>query len=165
MAFRRPFRKAATIVAAVAPLLILTACSSTDDDTKTEPVVVTDQWIKAAPETEHMTAAFATITNPNDQEVRIVSASSDVAGTTELHEVVKDGASSTMQEKQDGFALPAGGTLELTPGGEHIMLMDLKQPIKSGETVTITLRMADGSTQDVQALARDFAGNQEDYQP
>lgn len=165
MAIRRSLRAATILLSVAAPLLVLTACGD-DNDTPTseaDQLTVSDQWVKAAP--DGMTSAFGTFTNTGDRQVRIVSASSAVAASTELHEVVESGGTSTMREKKDGFAVPAGKSLTLKPGAEHIMLMGLKQPITTGESVQIELRFADGSTQTVTALARDFSGNQEDYQP
>ncbi len=163
MAIRRKFSLATVFVAALAPVLIATGCSSDDGTTtpQAQSLGVADQWVKAAD--NGMTAAFAVLTNDSDTDIRVVSASSPVAGKTELHEIVPDAGAAVMREKKDGYLIPANGSLELKPGADHIMLMDLKQPIKAGDSVEIELRMADGSTQKVDALARDFSGNQEDY--
>lgn len=163
MAHRRKFSLATVLVAALAPVLLATGCSSDDGTTtpQAQSLGVADQWVKAAD--NGMTAAFAVLTNDSDTDIRVVSASSPVAGKTELHEIVPDAGAAVMREKKDGYLIPANGSLELKPGADHIMLMDLKQPIKAGDSVEIELRMADGSTQKVDALARDFSGNQEDY--
>ncbi|AVL99847.1 hypothetical protein C6V83_05705 [Gordonia iterans] len=163
MANRRKFSLATVLVAALAPVLLATGCSSDDGTTtpQAQSLGVADQWVKAAD--NGMTAAFAVLTNDSDTDIRVVSASSPVAGKTELHEIVPDAGAAVMREKKDGYLIPANGSLELKPGADHIMLMDLKQPIKAGDSVEIELRMADGSTQKVDALARDFSGNQEDY--
>lgn len=159
MAIRRT-RLAAAFVAATASLLVLAGCSSTEESVPaSDALAVTDQWVKAAP--EGMTAMFGTLTNNSDAEIRVVSGSTDVAEKVELHEVT-DGV---MKEKTDGYAIPAHGSLALAPGAEHIMLMGLKQPITAGQNVVVELRLSDGTTQTVTALARDFAGNQEDYGP
>ena len=71
----------------------------------------------------------------------------------------------TMREVEGGIVVPADGSVDLTPGGEHFMLMDLRGPIRSGDEVTITARFSDGSTTTVEAIARDFAGNEENYSP
>lgn len=150
------------VLATIAAASFLTACG---DDDKTTPaaLTVTDQWVKAAP--SGMTAMFGTLTNDGDSEIRVVSGTSDIAGKVELHEMVDEGGQSVMREKKGGYAIPAHGTVKLAPGGEHIMLMDLKKPIVAGQTVVVTLRLADGSTHAVTAIARDFSGNQENYQP
>lgn len=153
-------RLAAAFVAAAASLLVLAGCSSTDSTVPAnEALAVSDQWVKAAP--EGMTAMFATLSNHSDSEIRVVSGSTEVAEKVELHEVT-DGV---MQEKKDGYAIPAHGSLTLSPGAEHIMLIGLKQPIVAGQTVVVELRLSDGTTTKVDALARDFAGNQEEYAP
>ncbi|UQE75961.1 copper chaperone PCu(A)C [Gordonia sp. PP30] len=150
------------VLATIAAASFLTACSD-DDKAKAAALTVSDQWVKAAP--SGMTAMFGTLKNDGDSEIRIVSGTSDVAGKVELHEMVDEGGQRIMREKTGGFAIPAHGTVKLAPGGEHIMLMDLKKPIVAGETVVVTLRLADGSTHKVSGVARDFAGNEENYQP
>ncbi|MFC0316510.1 copper chaperone PCu(A)C [Gordonia phosphorivorans] len=172
MAIRRIHRPAVALIAAAAPLLILTGCSSNSNDSASSPasasqqqaaLVVSDQWVKASD--EHMTALFAVFSNNSDNEIRIVSGSTPVAGEVQLHETVSEDGVNVMKEKKDGFAIPANGSLAMKPGGDHIMLMDLKEHIAAGQPVTVELRMSDGSTQSVTAVARDFAGNQENYQP
>nr|WP_254426077.1 copper chaperone PCu(A)C [Dietzia sp. oral taxon 368] len=67
-----------------------------------------------------------------------------------------------MKEREDGFVIPAGGELLLEPGGNHIMLMDLDEPISTGQQITLTLEF-DGAEQDVTVFARDFQGGEEEY--
>lgn len=173
MAIRRMHRPAVALIAAAAPLLILTGCSSSSDNSTSSSasasqeqksaLVITDQWVKASD--QHMTALFGTLSNNSDSEIRIVSGSTRVAGEVQLHETVSEGGVNVMKEKKDGYVIPAHGSLTLKPGGDHIMLMDQKEPIAAGQEVTVELRMSDGSTVPVTATARDFAGNQENYQP
>lgn len=162
MSISRAVRPIAALAAA-GSLFLLAACGNDDGAAPARPLSVTDQWVKAAP--DGMTALFATLANTSDAEIRVVSGSTPVAGKVELHETVAHDGATVMKEKKDGYAIPAHGSLALTPGGDHIMLMDLKQPIVAGQTVTVDLRLADGSTEKVTAVARDFAGNQENYQP
>ncbi|GAA4716386.1 hypothetical protein GCM10023216_00230 [Isoptericola chiayiensis] len=125
---------------------------------------VTDPWVKAVD--EGMTSAFGTLVNDSDTDVVVTSAQTDVAGMVELHEVVTDDSGSmTMQEKDGGFVVPAGGEHELAPGGDHVMLMDLTGPIEPGVDVSITLVTEDGSELEVTAPARSFSGAQEEYDP
>ena len=70
---------------------------------------------------------------------RVVSASSPVAERVELHETIRDGDVMRMREVE-AIELPAGQTVELKPGGLHLMLMGLKAPLKAGETVPVTLK-------------------------
>jgi len=168
-----PLTRRAALLAATAALVIapLGACSKADttasetDKAATPAAVVsmTDQWVKAAP--DGMTAMFGTLKNSGSQEMTLVSATSPVAGMVELHEVVNTGGTSSMRPKEGGIAIPAGGSAVLAPGADHIMLMDLKEPLKPGADVTVTLAFKDGSTLPVTAQVRDFSGAAETYKP
>jgi len=150
--------------------LVAVGCSTTDTATEhkhalaASAVTVTDQWVKAAP--TGMTGLFGTLKNAGEHEVTVVSASSPVAGKVELHEVVgQAGGGSVMRPKDGGFPIPAGGTHVLAPGADHIMLMDLKQPLQVGKDVEVTLSFEDGSTLPFTAQVRDFSGADETYKP
>lgn len=124
---------------------------------------VTDSWIKAAD--SGMTAAFGTLVNDGATDVVVTSAASDASPVLELHETVQGSDGSTvMQPKAGGFVVPAGGTYDLEPGGDHLMVMDLVRPLEPGETVRLTLTFADGSTADLDATVKSFSGAAEDYQ-
>ncbi len=86
-------------------------------------------------------AVFVSINNPSPDAERLLGASSDKAATVEIHESVVDEADGTMQmRKVDGIDLAAGQTIELKPGGYHIMLIDLSAPLVEGETFNVTLQ-------------------------
>jgi copper(I)-binding protein len=123
-----------------------------------------NQWAGAAD--TGMTAVFGTFVNRGSQAARIVSASSPQAGRVEVHEVVPDpNGATTMRPKDGGIVVPAGGTSELIPGGDYLMLMDLTQSLQPGADVTMTVGFEDGSTLPVTAQVRDFAGGHEQYVP
>lgn len=112
-----------------------------------------------------MTGAFGEITNSSGTEVRIVGATSDAATELQLHETTEDaGGGMSMKQKEGGFTIPAGGTLTLEPGGNHIMFMGLTEPLLAGQQVRITLALSDGSTVDVDAPVKDFTGANESYE-
>ena len=123
---------------------------------------IEDQWVKAAE--SGMTAAFGVITNPTNKSIRIIGARSPrFAGVMQLHEVaMKDGAMQ-MMEKEGGFVVPAGGSIELKPGGDHLMFMQMRQPIAAGEMVPIMLITSDGGQLRFTAMGRVFAGANENY--
>lgn len=124
---------------------------------------VTDPWVKAAD--EGMTAVFGTLVNDSPQEFTVVSATSEITSEMELHETVQnDDGSMGMQSKEGGFTVPAGGTHELAPGGDHLMVMDLNRALKPGETVRIALTFADDSTKELDAIVKTFTGAEEEYQ-
>jgi copper(I)-binding protein len=84
-------------------------------------------------------AIYLTILNGLPEEVRLVSASSPLAAVTELHETVNDEGVMRMIPQPDGFTIPAGESVELAPGGKHIMLIDLVHPLLAGEEIPLTL--------------------------
>ena len=97
---------------------------------------VKDAWVRGTVPQQQATGAFMQITST--QGGKLVSASSPVAGVVEIHEMAMDGNVMKMRAIP-GLDLPAGKAVDLKPGGYHVMLMGLKQPLKDGETVPLTL--------------------------
>lgn len=157
-------RRPLAILAALALPLAATACSDDTEATQAESVTISDQWIKATD--KDMTGVFGKLTNTSGKEVTLVGGKTGVAGRVEVHEMAMN-ADGTMAMRQvdGGLKIPAGDTADLEPGGNHIMLMDLKGPILAGEAITVTLRFGDGSQKDLVADARDFRGANEEYAP
>lgn len=124
-------------------------------------LTVVDTWAKAAD--SGMTAAFGKVTNPGSKSVNIVAASSPVAGVVQLHEVVDKDGKMVMQQKPGGFTIAPGAALELKPGGNHLMFMGLKKPVKAGQLVPVTIILSDGSRQTITAMAKVFNGGNENY--
>ncbi len=84
-------------------------------------------------------AVFVSLQNPQAGDDKLLSATSSVAATVEIHETATD-ATGTMSMRQiDGVDVPAGQTVDLTPAGKHIMLLGLTQPLTEGSTFDITL--------------------------
>ena len=99
-------------------------------------VTVKDPWVRATVSAQKATGAFMQITSA--QDARLVEARSPVAGVVEVHEMVMEKDVMKMRAVK-GLDLPAGKTVELKPGGYHVMLMDLKEQMKEGATVPVTL--------------------------
>ena len=150
-----------------AAVLLLAGCTSSsghDEQPMAASVAFSDQWASASD--MGMAAVFGTLSNTGHHAAHIVSGTSPSAGRVELHEVVPDGSGAkAMQPKAGGFAIPAGGSHELTPGGDHLMLMDLTAPLQPGADVSVTVVFDDGSTLPITAQVRDFAGGNEEYRP
>lgn len=117
------------------------------------PIAIRDAWLREPVGDRPMTAGFAVVTNRGSAPRAIVGAATEVAGKVELHEMKMDGAMMRMSpvEKID---IPAGGSVELKPGGLHLMLFDLKRTPRAGETVQVTLTFDDGSKATVAAAVR-----------
>jgi periplasmic copper chaperone A len=130
-------------------LLALVAAPSWAD------VTIADAWVRGTVPGQKATGAFMQITSPTD--AALVAAASPVAKTVEIHEMKMDGGMMRMRAVPQ-IPLPAGKPVPLAPGGYHVMLMDLAQPLKEGDSVTVTLTFADKdgrkTTQEVKAPVR-----------
>lgn len=97
---------------------------------------VKDPWVRGTVAQQKASGFFAQITSTAGG--RLIAASSPVAGVVEVHEMSMAG--DTMQMRAiAALDLPAGKSVELKPGGYHVMLMDLKQQLRAGDVVSITL--------------------------
>lgn len=123
-------------------------------------VTVSDAWARATVPAQKATGAFMQITSKTD--ARVVAARSPLAGVVELHEMAMDKDVMSMRALVNGLVLPAGKAVELKPGGLHVMLMDLKQQVKDGDAVPLTLVIEDKdgkrSEVEVKAMARPLGG-------
>jgi copper(I)-binding protein len=97
---------------------------------------VKDPWVRATVAQQKATGLFAQLTSAGGG--KLVAASSPVAGVVEIHEMKMEGDTMRMRAIA-ALDLPAGKAVELKPGGYHVMLMDLKQQVKPGDTVAVTL--------------------------
>jgi len=124
---------------------------------------IKDPWVKAAP-AGTMTAAFGVLVNGTGADVTVTAAESPTS-PMELHEMAMDGGKMVMRPKEGGFVIKAGGSHELGPGGDHLMLMKPVKAIEAGDEVSFTLKLADGSVVPFTAIAKPFAGAGESYAP
>jgi copper(I)-binding protein len=101
------------------------------------PIKIEDPWSRATAPGAKVGAGYMKITS--DVADRLVGAASPAAQRVELHVTVKDGDVMRMREVK-AYDIPAKGGFELKPGGAHLMLVDLKAPLKEGTKVPLTLR-------------------------
>ncbi len=106
-----------------------------------DAVEVKNAWARATVKGQMATGAFMTITAKDGS--KLVGAASPVAGVAQVHEMKMEGGVMKMAEVKGGLELPAGKTVELKPGGYHVMLMDLKEPLAKDTTVPVTLMFKD----------------------
>ena len=100
-------------------------------------VDVKNAWVRASVQGQKATGAFMQLTA--SQPTTLVGVASPVAGVAEVHEMKMDGDVMRMRALPNGLALPAGKTVALTPGGYHVMLMDLKATLPKDSTIPLTL--------------------------
>lgn len=118
-------------------------------------IQVENPFAREVPPTAPASASFMTLHNDSNEQIDIVAAHSDVAKVIELHTHIDDGGVMRMR-KIPQIEIPANGTTELKPGGLHIMLIGPHNPIKVGQTVTVTLEFKDGSRKTVDMPVKSF---------
>jgi len=122
---------ALSLLRAAAPVLMLAVAAPA-----LAQVTVTAPWVRATVAQQSSTGAFMQLRSAKD--VTLVSVSTPVAGIVEVHEMAMDGQVMRMRAVP-ALPLPAGKPVDFKPGGYHVMLMDLKQPVKAGDQVPLTL--------------------------
>ena len=113
-------------------------------------VSVQDPYVRLAPPNAPATGAFMVIRNNGDKDVKVLKADNPVSRVTELHTHLNEGGVMKMRPVA-AIEVKAKGEAVLKPGGLHVMLIDLKTPMKEGDVVPITLTLDDGSTKQVDA--------------
>lgn len=115
--------------------LFLSACGSNMPN----EVAVKDYWARSGMK-DGNSAAYVLLQNGTSADVELIGASSEVAQAAELHlsQMKADGTMEMIQ--QQSIAIPAGGEMELKPGSYHVMLIGLKQELKAGDEITLTLK-------------------------
>ena len=119
---------------------LVAALASAPAWAQTAAVKVEGAWARASVQGQKATGAFMRLTAQDG--ARLVRAESPVAGVTEVHEMKMEGDIMKMRAVP-ALELPAGKTVELKPGGYHVMLLDLKAPLPKDSTVPLTLVFQD----------------------
>ncbi|MDR9393343.1 copper chaperone PCu(A)C [Roseovarius sp. SYSU LYC5161] len=105
-----------------------------------QDIVITDSYARSASPAAKSGAAFLVIENRSDTDERLTGAASQAAKRVELHTHEK-GSQGIMKMRHvpEGFPLPAGGTLKMRRGGDHVMFMGLTAPFEQGDMIPLTL--------------------------
>ena len=114
-----------------------------------------DAWVRAVPPNMKMTAAYMSLHNHSDMEDELLSAETPVAGVVETHTVEENNGVMSMKPV-DSIPVPANGMQELKPGGYHLMLIQLKEVPKKGETVSLVLNFKHAGRLEVDAKVNDM---------
>jgi len=113
-------------------------------------IKVENPYVRATPPNLPNSAAFMSIKNDSNKDIAIINAKSNVSKVVELHtHTMKDGVMTMLQVPK--INIPANGKTELKPGGLHIMFIGLKNPLKVGNEVSLTLEFSNGKTQTITA--------------
>jgi len=119
--------------------LALCAAPAAAEDVKAGDLVVSQAWSRATPGGAKVAGGYLTIENKGAAPDRLISVSADIAGKAEVHEMAMDNGVMKMRPLDKGLVIDAGKTVKLAPGGNHLMLQDLKGAFKEGEKVPVTL--------------------------
>jgi copper(I)-binding protein len=113
-----------------------------------QAIRVDHPYARATPPGARTGGAFFVLVNSAAGADRLVAASSPAARAVELHQMAMEGGVMKMRAIP-AIEIPAGGRVELKPGGYHVMLVDLKQPLKAGDRIPMTLTFERAGTLDV----------------
>lgn len=132
-------RRIVFMLAAICGLAFSTAVFSMDHVTRAGDLEIASAWARAMLPSQPAGGGYLTVTNRGTEPDRLVGGSTPAAGRVEIHtmEVVNDVM--TMRPVEGGLEIPAGGTVELKPGGFHVMFMEVEEPFQEGDTLSVTL--------------------------
>lgn len=175
-------RTATAVVAGSAALVLaLTGCASDDNGDATangngngttaadgsveaaeDGVSLTEAYIKEKPADKGMTGIFGIFTNNTDEDINITDFRIEGLAEDTVFEQ-HDTADGQMFEVPEGLTIPANGSLELAPGGKHLMIMNNMEDLAVGEEYTIVIELSDGSTITQDIDVRVQPAGEEDY--
>ena len=108
-------------------------------EVKAGDLVITQAWSRATPGGAKVGGGFLTIENKGSVPDRLIGGSADVADKVQVHEMAMNNGVMTMRPLDKGLVIEPGKTVKLAPGGYHLMLLDLKSPLKQGDKLPVTL--------------------------
>ena len=135
-----------------ASALVATAASA--QDYKLGSLEISQPWTRATAPTAKAGGGYLTITNKGTTPDRLIAVRSAVSDKAEIHEMKMEGNVMRMRELADGLEIPPGATVELKPGGYHIMFMDLKAPMAKDAKVPVTFVFEKAGSIDVELLVQ-----------
>ena len=127
-------------IGGAALMLALFVASAAADEVKAGDLVITQAWSRATPGGAKIAGGYLTIENKGAAADRLIGGAGDVAAKIEVHEMATKDGVMTMRPLDKGLAIEPGKTVKLAPGGFHLMMMDLKGPLKQGDKVPVTLQ-------------------------
>jgi len=137
------------VVMVVAALIVSLNFVALAKDVMVGAITIEQPWSRATPGGAKVASGYFTIKNAGDSPDRLVSVTSEIAGRTGLHQMSRSDGMMQMREVTEGLPVPANGSVALDPGSYHVMFMDLKRPLKEGETFSGTLTFEKAGRVDV----------------
>lgn len=134
---------------ASALLLLVVGCGQEHTG---DPIVVRDAWIREPPP-RSPAAGYLVIENRGGESVELVAVATEVAEQAEIHVMEYKDDRMTMRQVAE-LRVPAGEEVALKPGGAHLMLMELRRPLRDGDEVELVLGFGDGTERRIQMPVR-----------
>lgn len=113
-----------------------------------DPIVVRDAWVREPPP-RSPAAGYLVIENRGGDPIALVAVATEAAAQAEIHVMEHRDDRMTMRQVSE-LQIPAGEEVALKPGGTHLMLMELRQPLRDGDEVELVLRFGDGTERRIQ---------------
>lgn len=132
----------------------LMASAAMAHDYRSGSLFIQHPWARETAVGQAVGGGFLTIANSGSREDRLLSATTPVATEVQLHTMAMDGGVMRMRQVTDGIVVPAKGSVELKPGGYHIMFMGLKRQLRKGGRVPVTLHFQRAGNVTVQFAVR-----------
>jgi hypothetical protein len=129
-----------SLASALFVVAIVCAAPARAQEVKAGDLVITQGWTRATPNGAKIGSGYLTIENKGSTPDRLINGSADIAGKVEVHQMAMKNGVMTMRPLDNGLTIDPGKTVKLSPGGYHLMMFDLKSPLKQGDTLPITLK-------------------------
>ena len=139
MQFKRLASASITRAIAFAAVLAYFLAPALAEEVKAGDLVITQAWSRATPGGAKVGGGYLTIQNKGSAADRLIGGSADVADKVQVHEMATTNGVMTMRPLDKGLSIEPGKTVKLAPGGYHLMLLDLKGPLKQGDKLPLTL--------------------------
>jgi copper(I)-binding protein len=126
-------------IACATMLAYFLAAPARAEEVKAGDLVITQAWSRATPGGAKIGSGYLTIENKGSAPDRLIGGSADIADKIQVHEMTMNNGVMTMRPLDKGLTIDPGKTVKLAPGGYHLMLFDLKSPLKQGDKLPVTL--------------------------
>ncbi len=134
-------RKLAMVaIAFAATLACVVGAPVSANEVKAGDLVISQAWARATPKGAQVGGGYLTIINTGKTPDTLIGGSTDVAVSVQVHKMSMQNGVMKMRRLENGLTIAPGKTVKLTPSGYHLMLMHLKQPLKQGRKLPITLQ-------------------------
>lgn len=154
------FRAAARAASFAIAMLFVTNQSALAHGFEVGELEIDHPWSRETPEGARVAAGYVKIVNHGSEADRLVAVTGDIAGRTEIHEMAVDDKGVMTMRPIEGVEIPAGGEVELKPGGYHVMFLELTGRPKQGEKFAGTMTFEKAGTVEVEFAVEAMGGAQ-----